>query len=377
MKVILHIGTHKTGTTALQEFCRVNSSALMNKGFYYAVPKHQSSANPIAEALVGGADDRVREFLEAHLRRARLKRAHTVIVSAEKFFGMLLLLRLHGKSINGDTITREAGLIRKLCGFLPVDVDPMVVCYVRRPDHYLESLYNQLVKDTSRYTGDVMQFQDRICDILHYSRYLNLWRDAFGARACCVYGYETVHSNVIEHFMGSVLGIDWVAGFERPGLRTNERISRDLLEYKRFINSIIPEEERDIEKRIFLVIDRMLKAPSQNHEYLSPNQRQELLCRLAESMDQLESEYHVPPFPAFDKQKALAAWKPYAGLPLQKRAEIERCYKIVHNRPKFLIERMLRRAAPMARRHVPLAGRLFDILRDYGVRQFIFMRLKK
>jgi hypothetical protein len=251
----------------------------------------------------------------------------------------------------------------------------MVVCYLRRPDHYLESMYNQAVKQ-GRYTGDVMQFHDLIGDVLHYSRYLNLWRDTFGARACCVYGSETVHSNVIEHFIKSILGIEWVAGFERLGLRTNERISRDLLEYKRLMNSIIPEAEQDIEKRIFLVIDRMLKAPSQNHEYLSPNQRCELLCRLAESMDQLESEYHVPAFPAFDKKKALAAWKPYAGLPLERRAEIEQCYKMVRNRPKFLIERAVRRAAPMARRYVPLAGRLLDTLRDHGVRQFILMRMK-
>jgi hypothetical protein len=376
MKVILHIGTHKTGTTALQEFCRVNSRSLMHKGFYYAAPRHRSSANPIAEALEAGEDHRVREFLDTHLKRARRKRAHTVIVSAEKFFGMVPFLRLGEKPINGDPITREAGLISHLYEFLPADVEPIVVCYVRRPDHYLESLYNEVVKGNSRYTGDVMQFRDFIGDMLQYSRYLNLWRDAFGAGACCVYGYEAAHSNVIEHFIRSVLGIECVADFEKPGLRINERISRDLLEYKRLVNSIIPEAERDIEKRIFLAIDRMIKAPSHNHEYLSPDQRGELLCRLAESLDQLESEYHVTPFPVFDKENALTTWNSYAGLALERRAEIERCYKIVRNRPKFLIERTVRRAAPMARRYVPLAGRLLDALRDRGVRQFILARLK-
>ena len=40
MKLILHIGTHKTGTTALQRFLHSNREPLAVQGIHYATPGH-------------------------------------------------------------------------------------------------------------------------------------------------------------------------------------------------------------------------------------------------------------------------------------------------------------------------------------------------
>ncbi len=58
MKLILHIGTHKTGTTALQQFLYANREPLVGHGFHYATPPHVQEANLIANALKVGKRQR-------------------------------------------------------------------------------------------------------------------------------------------------------------------------------------------------------------------------------------------------------------------------------------------------------------------------------
>ena len=68
MKLILHIGTHKTGTTALQQFLHANRASLGMLGFHYATPSHcLQEANVIENALNGGRDDVVYAFFAKQL----------------------------------------------------------------------------------------------------------------------------------------------------------------------------------------------------------------------------------------------------------------------------------------------------------------------
>ena len=46
MKLIVHIGTHKTGTTALQQFLHANRAPLAARGFHYATPPMGSALQP-------------------------------------------------------------------------------------------------------------------------------------------------------------------------------------------------------------------------------------------------------------------------------------------------------------------------------------------
>ena len=84
MKLILHIGTHKTGTTALQQFLHANREALAARGFHYATPPHGlQHSNLVANALNGGESRSVQAFLTKHADMARRHGAHTLLVSAE------------------------------------------------------------------------------------------------------------------------------------------------------------------------------------------------------------------------------------------------------------------------------------------------------
>ena len=64
MKLILHIGTHKTGTTALQQFLHANRRRLAARGFHYATPPHGlQHSNLVSNALTAGESPSVEAFL--------------------------------------------------------------------------------------------------------------------------------------------------------------------------------------------------------------------------------------------------------------------------------------------------------------------------
>lgn len=47
MKIILHIGTHKTGTTSIQAFCVCNATFLSEYGVHYGLQKDSFSLESI------------------------------------------------------------------------------------------------------------------------------------------------------------------------------------------------------------------------------------------------------------------------------------------------------------------------------------------
>ncbi len=42
MRFVIHIGTHKTGTSSLQTFCVANRRTLLDQGIYYPTNKYAS-----------------------------------------------------------------------------------------------------------------------------------------------------------------------------------------------------------------------------------------------------------------------------------------------------------------------------------------------
>ena len=89
MKLILHIGTHKTGSTALQQFLYRNPDSLAKVGIHYAVPPSAWKASFIVHLLRATDPRGIRDFFTSNIEHARRKNAHTIIVSAENFYGKI------------------------------------------------------------------------------------------------------------------------------------------------------------------------------------------------------------------------------------------------------------------------------------------------
>ncbi|TIL35459.1 hypothetical protein [Mesorhizobium sp.] len=372
MRLILHIGTHKTGTTALQHFLSANRKRLNDSGICYASPAHEFDINSIANALLIDGQEKFRQFILENLRKAERDGATTIIASSENFYAMVrYLTRFKAEKTSAEVLAKERSLIERLRAAIPTEVECHILCYVRRPDHYLESLYNQNVKKVALLTSDIGDFLHMIDDMLDYHLYLSIWRDVFGSSACSVRAYEAALPNLIDDFVRHVLNIEDISSFTRPNLRANERLSRDVLEYMRLRKQHIRYSERKLERGIFALVDKRITSPNNNHEYLSPDDRAALLSKLEPSMERLRTEFTLPLFPSFNLEAARASWHPYPGLSLEKKREIDFHYDAVQRQVGFRLERLLIRAASLARRRLPFLSWPLDFARASGIRRLL------
>jgi len=134
-ELILHIGFHKTGTTAIQELCYRNREKLLNKiGIYYpdtyGFPGHYVYSFALNGYFPQWIPTELRKSenellfdLKKEIENAKPKR---ILISAEDFIGIPFKLRKVVEFLNPSRIK--------------------ILCYIRRQDRMIESLYNEHVK---------------------------------------------------------------------------------------------------------------------------------------------------------------------------------------------------------------------------------------
>ncbi len=129
MKVILHIGPHKTGTTSIQAFLHKNSALLYQHGFNY--PQTRENGPNHHDLVLGLRDVSQRlattERIQRLLKQSEAEGLHTLILSSEIFVEYGIPIRL----------------IRKIF----MDHDLRVLAYIRRPDHQFLASYVQLLRE--------------------------------------------------------------------------------------------------------------------------------------------------------------------------------------------------------------------------------------
>jgi hypothetical protein len=374
MRLILHIGTHKTGTTALQQFLYANRQLLAAQGFHYATPGHGlQEANFVANALNVGKTRVVQNFFEKHVSVARRSGAHAILASAENFYAMSVLDAMSRREVCSDAVKRDHALIQTLQSLMPDEIDtPQIVCYFRRPDRYAESLYSQHVKRGIIFDGRFDELLPIIKPALFYDKYIRAWSDVFGDGNATVRLYEPASVDIAGDFVQNVLSIDGVTDFANRGRHANERVSRDVLEFKRLRNRDARFNERDLERTVLRLIEEEMELrklePAHYQDFLSPDERAELLELLRPEMEALEASRGLPPFPRFDADSAMASWSPYPGLGWQRRQEIELQYDRINRRLAFRFERFTLRSAGFLRRKVPSGGVLLNVLKAFGAK---------
>jgi len=128
-RIIFHIGTPKTATTAIQNTLAANRDALRKKGVLYPAtdrppfPNHHKH-NSLFKAVSGSEFEAERNLI---LSEFEASGCHTMVLSAEGLSGVPL---------------DRLGFLRQLAqGF-----ETQTVCFLRRQDLFLESWWNQRVK---------------------------------------------------------------------------------------------------------------------------------------------------------------------------------------------------------------------------------------
>jgi hypothetical protein len=333
VRLILHIGTHKTGTTAIQRFLAANRPALAQHGYYFASAAADGDANVVANAVATGNADAAGDFFRRHVDAARRAGAEAVVVSAENFYGMAVVAAALAGRMPEDALEQEPVLVRRLQSVLPAEVSgTQVVGYFRRPDRLAESLYNQRIKYET-FDEPFERYLQLVGPMFAYHRNASAWADAFGQDSCAFKVYESERGDIRTSFVRDVLGVADTQSFVEEASRDNERVSRDVLEFKRERNRATPDSERHLEYRIACLLEQKLNLladePGHYQEFFSPAAREAFLDGVAPEVAALQETFGLPPFPPLGTARA---WAPYPGLSEERRAQLRHEYVQIKSR---------------------------------------------
>lgn len=137
-EIWLHIGTAKSGTTALQHYCNENATALEDAGLLYVTAKGHSSVNKLAIAINKYRTEQLREISEHVTHAIRTSDAGKALISSEMLFGMTPSSILEALPVLAD---------------YPLNL----LVYFRRQDRYIESKYLQKMKN-GRFRGTIWDY---------------------------------------------------------------------------------------------------------------------------------------------------------------------------------------------------------------------------
>lgn len=195
IKVILHIGRHKTGTSSLQRFLFENPELLLkNKLNYPNIYIKNIAHHELAESLRKNTFDTLprsiqdksisqfRERLIESLSNPEL----TYIISSEAFQNV------------------EPKVVRQV--FDPEFFKVRVVCYFREQLTYLASAYNQRVHATD-YEGSIYSYY-RDCFRANYFLFAESWSEYFDSLIFRIYERESLrHHDLIADFMSHAANV--------------------------------------------------------------------------------------------------------------------------------------------------------------------------
>ena len=330
-RAIVHIGAGKTGSTAIQYALSHNQARLTALGFRYPRLKGGSTRRD--------ATDHNR--LAYHLlepRRSRVERASATalaIAAREKtvtlLSGEIFYMRpFESEFPNADLYLQAKGAaIDRLMALLsPFDrVD--VLCYVRRHDRWLESIYNQRLK-TGR-AGE-LSFDEFAASFgrAHYLPQLDAWAERLPNGRVTVRPYEAAmrgEGGLIGDFFKTV-GIEVELPTPKETLRSvNPGLGRDYVEFMRRAQQL-PLRRRArarLSSGLMSVSARRLAQtpePKSWSLFLSREKRMALLQSFAEDDAAVTAKYLHPDFNRLFDAPEASENADYPGLSTDRAFEI-------------------------------------------------------
>lgn len=224
MRLVLHAGTHKTGTTTLQRVLSDNRVGLREQGLFYPrtspfpiMRGHHPFAHAIGSRDAGDRANAAR-FLAAARQEARP--GETVLISAEAFYRQVA----GGQGWSGLLApdyweTREAYLADLSSALRDFDVT-VLICF-RDPAYFLAWLHRVFVRE-GVWAGDLERFKSDYAERFEYDRQTALIRRYFPSVE--TYRFEdALKDGIVAHFFGRIgfvspRGSEKV--WERPKKRT-------------------------------------------------------------------------------------------------------------------------------------------------------------
>ncbi len=361
---LLHIGTHKTRTSSLQTFLQLNTSSLLKKGIFYAAPEGHRNANFLLKDLSRAEGRKAQTFFRESTTKARRNGADLVLLSAEAFYAMTAFRQLFDGVIAEDYRAAEVRSIGHVRAAIPQAAHVTIICYFRRQDRFLESIYNQIVK-VDAYSGTISEFQSLIEPALDYAGHLELWRSIFPNARFIVRNQEELADRIVDDFLDSFLDREDRSALTWRDVHVNKRLGRDVLEYKRLLNRIpCGRAEQHMNAQAVMEISEQLGDNRLYQQYLDAAARANVLARAAIGNEALVQNHGMQPFSALGAAPASAS---YPGLSTEKAIEIYVRHRKVKSSFSYRRRWLGVAMADALKRRGGVATWLLGVLRKTGV----------
>lgn len=251
MKLVLHIGTEKTGTTSVQTWLAGNRNALSSRGVYLSNVLDRPSNRALAHAFQKSVDpyfwpmgitstsqvtayrEQLTERLETEVECAA--RTHDqIVISAEQLQSRLL------------SDCEVAGLAATLGALFH---ETMVVCYLRPQLEMRRSLYSTFVR--MGYTGPLEDFDANIDETSLYYNHealVDRWARAFGRNRLLLreYARSKLHgADIVRDFVAVALPDLDPSGLDFARDTENSALPGMHLSAYRAINRILPYSDNN------------------------------------------------------------------------------------------------------------------------------------
>lgn len=283
VKVFLHIGMNKTGSTAIQKFFGKNQDALKQRGLLW--PDLGFGGGPhygLSDALGFGA-------------------RKSLVDDGENISALRTALDREIEEANPQTLVMSSEKFVKQRDHLPVfrffkGLDVRVIVYLRRHDEWWPSLYAQAVKTVSNppWNRSFQSFFDhqsrRKTQYFVFGELLNDLAAVFGHDRIIVCPYEDAQNqpNLIGHFLHQVERPDLVQLSEEDEQRVNVALSPRTLSLIDWTQRAkIDQETKGVIIRTILNEDKAETSPPLVPAAL----RRQLALEQAEDYKQIARDY--------------------------------------------------------------------------------------
>jgi hypothetical protein len=229
VRLILHVGTHKTGTTSIQKVLHDHARYLKTYGLYYPSSLYYRGARGHLKFSHDVARDTEQSRRNAHAFVQRIKKnansADVTLLSSEALYRHVLGTEDVSSMIQDNYLVGRQSYVNHLAELL-VDFDVEVVIYCRDYEYFLSWLYRTFVK-SGGWQGSASDFKNKFFDHFAYERQFEIFRSVFPRLT--IHSYENAKEHgLIRHFFGQ-LGFPAPPGsevvWERPTKRPIQPIA--------------------------------------------------------------------------------------------------------------------------------------------------------
>lgn len=249
MECVIHIGTEKTGTTAIQRSLDAHVDLLLDTGILWPpVLRHGEDTSVACYAM----DDAT---IDLRKRRRNLLTPEAIAAFRADFEERLLRERQAAPPDGRVLIVnehlsrmREVSEVARLKALVTRFASRVrIVLYLRRQDRMMRSMYSQIIKIGSTREEVFPRFEQNTegdFTTFNYRRIADLWAGVFGAAALQIRVFEPAQlagGDVLRDFFRTA-ELPWPPGLQ--SLRVNESLSREALLSLRALNRHLPREAR-------------------------------------------------------------------------------------------------------------------------------------